>query len=196
MKPSHQMCLYGWPRHAYMMHEGRLPLTYMDGNVTRLTRLQPCAPRLQPYAPRLQRCASRLQPYLPRRRRPAYCARVPPHRGSWPATPRCHASRPLRSARRSARRPSGSSRGRHGGRRNPSWACTRRRRPTLSSSGASRPRHRGRRRVCRAPAPPRPRGMIRPRPRGVFRDAADLDGPASPRGRDRGDGSEGGVDRR
>ena len=49
MKPSHQMCLYGWPRHAYMMHEGRLPLTYMDGNVTRLTRLQPCAPRLQPY---------------------------------------------------------------------------------------------------------------------------------------------------
>ena len=48
MKPSHQMCLYGWPRHAYMMHEGRLPLTYMDGNVTRLTRLQPCAPRLQP----------------------------------------------------------------------------------------------------------------------------------------------------
>ena len=34
IKPSHQMCLYGWPRHAYMMHEGRLPLTYEDGNVT------------------------------------------------------------------------------------------------------------------------------------------------------------------
>ena len=34
LKPSHQMCLYGWPRHAYMMHEGRLPLTYQDGNVT------------------------------------------------------------------------------------------------------------------------------------------------------------------
>ena len=66
MKPSHQMCLYGWPRHAYMMHEGRLPLTYMDGNVTRLTRLQTCAPRLQPYAPRLQPLAPRLQPYAPR----------------------------------------------------------------------------------------------------------------------------------
>ena len=34
LKPSHQMCLYGWPRHAYQMHEGRLPLEYEDGNVS------------------------------------------------------------------------------------------------------------------------------------------------------------------
>jgi len=34
VRPAHDMCLYGWPRHHYQMHEGRLPLEVTTGNVT------------------------------------------------------------------------------------------------------------------------------------------------------------------